>query len=58
MRLSTQSRLNTPETLAAMEFLHNSMWVEEAAVKYGTESGFDIYSNNLAMQFNIYKRTL
>lgn len=52
----TQSRLNTPEAIKSVEFLQNFMWVDEAHAKYGSESGFDLYSNNLAMQFNIYKR--
>ncbi len=52
----TQSRMNTPETVNAIEFMRQLMWVEEVSPKFGVESGYALDNSNLAMEFNIYIR--
>lgn len=52
----TQSRLASPDTIRALEFIRDLMWVEEAAPKFGTDSGFALDQQNLAMENHIYIR--
>lgn len=52
----TNSRMNTPETIAAIEFMRALMWDEQVAPKFGIESGYTFEADNLAMEFNIYIR--
>lgn len=52
----TESRMNTPESVNAIEFMRQLMWVEEVSPKFEVESGYSLPNDNLAMEFNIYIR--
>lgn len=52
----TQSQMNTPETIAAIEFMRSLMWDEQVSPRFGVDSGYSFDNDNLAMEFNIYIR--